>query len=148
LLPQEAQNDVLSFVEAGVFSPAQDGVNWFLANMMVVLRTSGKELRTSNKADAHIERQKSETEKNVNKNDHDHVKQEPQRWRSSIDFRLINKCNKSPTVISLPSLLAVESKIRDSHVSLLDLSSQFYTVRLAEKSKQFFNFYFQDQLLL
>ena len=54
LLPSEAQNDVLSFMEAGVFSPAIHGVDQFLANMMVVLRTSGKELHTSNEADTHI----------------------------------------------------------------------------------------------
>lgn len=36
-LPSEAQNDVLSFMEAGVFSPAIHVVDQFLANMMVVL---------------------------------------------------------------------------------------------------------------
>jgi hypothetical protein len=50
-------------------------------------------------------------------------------------------------VVSLPSLAAVEAKLRNSLVNLLDLSSMFYALRLSQRCKKYFNFYFGDSIL-
>ena len=64
---------------------------------MAVLRTSGKELHTSNKADAHIVRQKPEIEKKVKK-DLDKVKEEPQ----SLQFYTVHLNFKSKLFFGIP----------------------------------------------
>ena len=105
-LPKQAISDINSFKMAGVFENAEHGIDQYCANLTLVIRPNKKEFKGSNKADTWLAKVSNKS-KNLENNNQD----EPVRYRTTIDFRSCNLVNLSPTVVSLPSLVAVEAKL-------------------------------------
>ena len=71
----------------------------------------------------------------------------PATYRMTIDFRHLNRVTLNDHSTQLPSVQSIEVNFADSIVSTLDIANMFPSILLHESSRDYFNFYFENEIL-
>ena len=68
-------------------------------------------------------------------------------YRMTIDFRHLNRVMLNDHSTQLPSVQSIEVNFADSLVSTLGIANMFPSILLHESSRDYFNFYFENEIL-
>ena len=71
----------------------------------------------------------------------------PATYRMTIDFSDLNRVTLNDRYTQLPSVQSIEVNVANSLVSTLDIANMFPSILLEESSRDYFNFYYQDEFL-
>ena len=148
MIPESAYLDLMKYKQSVVFCDSVSGADRYLANITLTRRPSARELKFSTKADKYLSRL-SDKASNSKKDDNNPVppsQVERQLYRITLDYRDLNRATLNDTTISLPTLQSIESNFEGSIVTTLDLFNCFYSIELDEESKQYFNFFMQNEI--
>ena len=119
-----------NLIKVGIFSKARTGLNSFASNLNLVDKPEA-DVQNYGKADKYLNKQN-----NIKGN----------KGRATIDMRGLNKIIIESPKIELPTLEFLQSKVRNCHVTSLDLTQMFFSIPLSEESKQYCNFWYRGQL--
>jgi hypothetical protein len=120
--------------------------------LTLVLRNQVKEQRSNTKADKYLLKnttQEPQSPAKVEKQPlptSDPAKQEKSLYRMTIDFRAINQVTLNEKTSQLPSIQAIENNFHNAIVSTIDLSNFYPTIEIEESSRNFFNFYVENEV--
>ena len=120
-------------IKNGVFSLSEGGHDEYCANLNVVAKPSQNKCSRS-KADKHI--QSLPGQKVVT----------PTAWRMTFDLRDLNSVTTDVGRLQLPTIDEARSFARNKLVSILDISNQFWSIRLEHSSKKYTNFYYDNRI--
>jgi hypothetical protein len=67
-------------------------------------------------------------------------------YRMTLNFRLLNKVTLNERTAQLPSMQSIEASFFNSFVSTLDLSNCYPSILIEEESRNYFNFFVEDQV--
>ena len=150
VLPSSCKQDLYKYKDAGLFSDSTGLADKYCANITLVLRNQIKEIKKSTKADKYIQR------KSPNKVSVEETRPlEPEKkdsqssrnlYRMTIDFRDLNRATLNEKTCQLPSIQSIESSFHDSYVSTLDLSNCYPSILIDENSRNYFNFYMENEI--
>ena len=123
--------------QSGVFALSEEGQNIYCCNLNVVPKPASKsDVRSSSKADKHIIKMKAKE----NQTD------KPTSFRATFDLKSLNAISVNNGRLQLPTVDETRIFVRDKLCSVLDLSNQFWSIRLDDESKKFTNFYYNGKI--
>ena len=150
VLPSSCKQDLYKYKDAGLFSDSTGLADKYCANITLVLRNQIKEIKKSTKADKYIQR------KTTNKVSVEETRPlEPEKkdgqtsrnlYRMTIDFRDLHRATLNEKTCHLPSIQSIESSFHNSYVSTLDLSNCYPSILIHENSRNYFNFYMENEI--
>ena len=111
----------------------------------MVRRSINNSLTKATKADKYIQRQIEKTVHDTLPIDDPSIS--PATYRMTIDYRHLNKVTLNDHSTQLPSIQSIEVNFADSIVSTLDIANMFPSILLHEASRDYFNFYFENEIL-
>ena len=71
----------------------------------------------------------------------------PATYKMTIDFHHLNKVTPNDHSTQLPSVYAIDTNFSESLVSTIIIANMFPSILLEENSRNFFNLYYQDEIL-
>ena len=152
MLPPSCKSDLLKYKQSGLFEHSTGGSDDYCSNLTLVLRNQVKEQRSNTKADQNLQKkasQKSQSPSKVEKQPlptSDPTKPEKSLYRMTIDFRSINLVTLNEKTSQLPSIQTIEGNFHNAIVSTIDLSNCYPTIEIEESSRNFFNFYVENEV--
>ena len=121
----------------GVFALSEEGQNTYCCNLNVVPKPANKtEVRSSSKADKHIMRMKAK----------ENQTEKPTSFRATFDLKSLNAISVNNGRLQLPTVDETRIFVRDKLCSVLDLSNQFWSIRLDDESRKYTNFYYNGKI--
>ena len=64
----------------------------------------------------------------------------------TLDFRLLNLVTLNEKTAQLPSIQSIEAIFVNANVTTIDLSNCYPSIEIAESSRNYFNFFVEDQV--
>ena len=152
VLPPSCKADLLKYKKSGLFEHSTGGSDDYCANLTLVLRNQVREQRSNTKADKNLHKNTKKEPQPPSKvetqplPDGDLAKPEKSLYRMTIDFRSINLITLNEKTSQLPSIQAIENNFHNAIVSTIDLSNCYPSIEIEENSRNFFNFYVENEV--
>ena len=161
VLPSSCKQDLVKYMDSGLFQHSTGLADDYCANITLVLRNQIKEGKDTTKATKNLQKQALKSQKapktrTLQPEQKTQLRTEPldpatpdsQRslYRMTLDFRLLNRKTLNEKTSQLPSIQSIESKFFDSYVTTMDLANCYPSIIVHKDSRNFFNFFCESQI--
>ena len=157
VLPPSCKQDLMKYKSSGLFDISTGLSDDYCANITLVLRNQIKEQRDNSKAGKYVAKQESKKTRSPSPNKPtsktdptplDPTTPDTQRslYRMTLDFRLLNLVTLNEKTAQLPSIQSIEANFFNANVTTIDLSNCYPSIEIAKSSRNYFNFFCEDQV--